>query len=1003
MTFGSVNNENPIDMAPQVILNEVMFNPTAPEYGFVEVMYIGETAKNIDGYIVICDDVIQFVGTWILDTADPYAVVLESDTPNFFANMTPANDNVYLYDYNGTLLDMVGWSSAHTMNMTVTRVPDGFGTYQGYEDTTSIAAGWVFDQIATIPLVNVGPPDLFGYGDIGDEIWFNYTITNKQDIDDWFEILNQSMPNGWIVEIYEEDMVTKITGPIFIQNGSTYNISVRVIIPTTYPIGDYDNITITVRSLSNQGIAFNVYAQARVYAYLEPDKTISPDTINVWGTGYDEEATITLNVSGRGMGTPVYLSQDIVFLIDNSGSMTTSDPTGERFEAAKGYTYNLLENDTAATVTFYDGGAWVARLPLQPAEHLTSDFVQVRNTIDYTSGWVSGGTNILQALSEGRTELNNYGNNSHTWVMILLTDGVDSYSTHSQIWAVADQCANDGIIVFCIGLGPGADMVLLDGIAARTGGLSYPAPDPSYLEEIYQDIASMVSQIAGYDIDTADATPMIRDVLPPWIDYVPGSFSIPPDIVYVNATGYTILEWNVSSIAIGQTWSVTFNIVSTMNGYIEANNFTASRINYTDYNYRAIEKEFPKTMINVVIGEPGPPELYIEVINDDQITVDGRANNIRLSWIPPLTPNTDYYLIYKSNSQTGFDFSSPWVRTDMVADNWSLSVEKTRTTWNDTGSVSLGDESYYCIRAVNTGGEISDSSRTVGRWTTTFNAGVSTFSIPLGPLQTVTTDNLLTDMNANYTKWMNPTTHVWMKHGDGGVNSTTMEVGKGYEIKFDSQTKYTFTGMPGAMILYDNVSFGFNTAAGSNEADSLTAFVDSSGYVTVNWTQPANMIPGVHQFYIFRSTTRDGFWGGSGAYDHIATLPVTNPGGLASYQDTSIVVGAYTEYYYMIMPADITSGARGSGSYSIGIWTAGYLDQYDTIGLPLKLDSIDTVDWYCDRITSTVGINYFDEADQRWQWHATRMPENAFDTLIEMGLGYQISTSAPTKNSFVGR
>jgi hypothetical protein len=493
---------------------------------------------------------------------------------------------------------------------------------------------------------------------------------------------------------------------------------------------------------------------------------------------------------------------------------------------------------------------------------------------------------------------------------------------------------------------------------------------------------------------------MIMDVLPPWIDYIPGSFSIPPDNIYVNATGYTFLEWNYSSLLIGETWTVSFDITCSEVGLKYTNDYISSRVNYTNWHDDPIEILFPPTQINVVVGEPRPPELYID-IRDNSGNPDGKGDNVYLYWVPPTTPDTSHYLLYRSPTQTGFDFSSPWRSTLTHSDN---GVFKLRNTWNDTNVAvdSAPYEYYYCIRAVNSVGEISDSSRTVGRWTTTYQQGTSTFSLPLEPIESLSTDSLVNDMTAGtgYIKWMDPINHVWLQHGSGAVNNTVMTVGKGYEVDFTGQTKYTFTGMPGAMILYDNVTFGFNITPGSDDEDDLTASEDGTGSVTLTWKQPLSMSPGVHEFRVLRSSMRDGFWDVND-YDIIAVIPVTAPGSMAFYTDVGNAT-AGTELYYMILPIEISSGYRGSSSYSIGVWTADILGQYDTFGLPLKPASYDTADWWCDNFGNTVGINYYHIASQRWSWHSTRMPFGAFDPLIEMILGYQISTTAPTKYSFVG-
>jgi hypothetical protein len=258
------------------------------------------------------------------------------------------------------------------------------------------------------------------------------------------------------------------------------------------------------------------------------------------------------------------------------------------------------------------------------------------------------------------------------------------------------------------------------------------------------------------------------------------------------------------------------------------------------------------------------------------------------------------------------------------------------------------------------------------------------------------------DMNASYIKWMNQTTHTWMRHDKGSSeNNTLVEVGEGYEIGFlgkSTQTKYTFTGMPGAMILYDNISFGFDATPLTGDADSLTAKVDNNGNITLNWSHPANIGSG-DRYHVLRSTSRDGFWGTMGVnYTQLAALPFN----VLSYQDIGNATPG-TEYYYMIVPVNLSTSERGVSSYSIGVWTAGYLDQYDTSGIPLKLSSYKTADWYCDNSPDTMGINYYIYIEQRWGWHSTKMPTGAYDPILAMTEGYQISTSGPTKFTFIGK
>jgi hypothetical protein len=399
-----------------------------------------------------------------------------------------------------------------------------------------------------------------------------------------------------------------------------------------------------------------------------------------------------------------------------------------------------------------------------------------------------------------------------------------------------------------------------------------------------------------------------------------------------------------------------------------------------------------------VIGLP-PPTLYINTSPDGKDSI--------LYWDPPPAQAIDHYLIYRSTSQIGFDFNKLWKNTSIDKESGEPNPIPLRTMWNDTnaafpGNVSNYEEQYYyVIRAVNIFGKKSYSSRTVGKWTKTYPQGISTFSLPFQPLQNLTIDQCLRNMNARYIKWMHPVLHKWMKHGDGAVNDSLMKVGEGYEVKFDIQTNYTFKGMPGAMIMYDDNSFGFDSTPGSGNSDSLSAMVDSGGNVTLSWIIPMSMNPD-DSFQILRSTKRDGFWGFIDMdYEHIGTINISSPGGMAALFDKGIAK-AGKEFYYMIIPINSSSGERGVSSYSIGIWIEEYHSGYDTFGIPLKLNNNNTADWYCENISDAVGINYFIVDEQRWCWHSSRMPAGAYDPLLIMTEGYQISTSNTTKFTFIG-
>jgi hypothetical protein len=149
-TWNSQNDCGYVINSPNLILNRVMFNPLSPEDAYVELMYIGSSQLDISGFKIVCDNEFIIPSAIILNESNCNFVLTYSMMPAFFNEMNPEGDNVYLYDGNDNLLDMVGWSSLHTMGSYMVRSPEGGGTYQGFNDSTSIAAGWVFDHLPTL-------------------------------------------------------------------------------------------------------------------------------------------------------------------------------------------------------------------------------------------------------------------------------------------------------------------------------------------------------------------------------------------------------------------------------------------------------------------------------------------------------------------------------------------------------------------------------------------------------------------------------------------------------------------------------------------------------------------------------------------------------------------------------------------------------------------------------------------------------------------------------------
>ncbi|UCG68940.1 MAG: lamin tail domain-containing protein [Thermoplasmata archaeon] len=996
--FGSQNNVPLANFTSVIILNEALFYPNAAGDYFVEVYHRGAAPIDISGYKIVCDTEYVIPPGTVLDFDNKFFYLLNTMDPTFFGpNMDSTGDNIYLYDANGALLDMVGWNTQHTQGGTVCRVPDGNGTRDGYDDTSSIAAGWQFDRTPTVRLIKIDTQDgqqPIKYGHLGGDVIFNLTVTNLQSLGDIINILN-STEEGWTVQIFDETGTIKITD-ISLGADEMGNITIIVTLPDTVPIPIMDNITILVRSTNSQIIGDTIVLNVKVYPFLNLTKTVNPNEVYINGAGLNETATITLNMTGMGAQVAVRKYLDTVFCIDSSGSMTTTDPTNLRITESQNFVMRNFKVPDRAAVVDFDDDAWLVPKGWPLGDHLSSDYKTIVDNLALidSNGW----TYISYGLNLSNEELKLYGQpNNHTLNIILITDaGSSSQADIDACYVEADIAASRGVIIFTIGLSiaPGGqgEQLLMD-IASITGGMYFPAPDASYFGSIYENISQYLADLAVWDDDVSDPNPMVRDVLPPYIEYVPGSFTIPPDNVYTDpATGETIIEWNVKQVKLGQTWSVSFDIKSNIPGFVETNVYDLSRAYYTRWDNSTTTKYFPHCWLNVLPAKPRPPKLFIDTLPN--------KNDIYLYWNEPTSPGTYHYLIYTAKSPTGFDFSAPWNDTSIDIDPYDPGGPVgDRLSWNHTNAVNLGsaeysDQWYYCVRAVNSLGEISDTSRTVGAWTKIFPSGNATFSLPLEPFTIENTEFYAQDMNARLIKYMNPVTHDWVQHDQGEVGDITdVVIGKGYEVDFTSSTKYTFLGMPGAMIRYNDGAFiGFDYIT---EADSLLATVDPlTDDVILTWAQPLGM-DGNDNYEVYRSATRDGFDDGT------ALLLTTLPYGTETYVDFG-AASLPGEYYYLIIPVDDTD-TDGASTYSIGVWTAGIDAQYDTIGLPLIPRNPRNADYFCENIDNTIGINYFIYSSYpRWGWHSTRMSAGAYDPVLVMGEAYQICTITTTKFSFIG-
>jgi hypothetical protein len=152
---------------------------------------------------------------------------------------------------------------------------------------------------------------------------------------------------------------------------------------------------------------------------------------------------------------------DVVFVNDVSGSMTTSDRSGQRKTAINQIVSGLRAQDRAGLVTFENSAT--VRVAL------SSDGAAVRAAV---AGMSDGGGTCGTCGLEAGMGLFDRPISQARRVIVFLTDGLDSTFPSPQTYDTLTAWAQrEQVVIHTVGLGPGVNSVLLNRIATGTGGL----------------------------------------------------------------------------------------------------------------------------------------------------------------------------------------------------------------------------------------------------------------------------------------------------------------------------------------------------------------------------------------------------------------------------------------------------------------------------------------------------------------------------------------------------
>jgi Ca-activated chloride channel homolog len=228
-------------------------------------------------------------------------------------------------------------------------------------------------------------------------------------------------------------------------------------------------------------------------------------------------------------------SSALALVIDRSGSMS-----GQKIEICKAAAVasaELLSSKDFIGVYAFDSQVH----EVVPMTKVTSTSTIAAQIALIGSG---GGTNIYPGMVKGREELSKV--KAKVKHMIVLTDGQSSGEGYQ---ALASQCHAEGITISTVAVGAGAQVGLLQSIAAAGGGQSYVTMDPNSIVRIFtQDTLTHTGRMIreeAFEPRLVEAHPMLRDWVdgdaPPLLGYVKTNRKATAQVPLVTDTGDPLL------------------------------------------------------------------------------------------------------------------------------------------------------------------------------------------------------------------------------------------------------------------------------------------------------------------------------------------------------------------------------------------------------------------------------------------------------------------------------
>ena len=199
--------------------------------------------------------------------------------------------------------------------------------------------------------------------------------------------------------------------------------------------------------------------------------------------------------------------QDIVFVLDNSGSMKNNDPNFITKEVVTNFVNDLEEKSHLGMVIFDEAAKLIEPLTSLDNPEVRARFLNGLEAINFSGKFTNSPAGIERAIYELKIN----GRHDSKRIIILLTDGiVDTGNKNQDLeqekWLKEDltrESKKAGIRIFGIAFTEDADFHLIQTLAMRTDGEYFRVLEVADLERVFGEINRIITKTPVQKIPVA--------------------------------------------------------------------------------------------------------------------------------------------------------------------------------------------------------------------------------------------------------------------------------------------------------------------------------------------------------------------------------------------------------------------------------------------------------------------------------------------------------------------